>query len=69
MNNVLPSYFILMKPESPATVNQYEIRRPKFCVPFIKHVFKCITLVIVVYVCLTYYKIVMLTICLKCTFS
>ena len=26
-----------MKPELPPTVNQYEIRRPKFCVPFIKH--------------------------------
>ena len=37
---MLPSYFILMKPDqlSP-TVNQYEIRRPKFRVPFIKHVF------------------------------
>ena len=39
MNNMLPSYFILMKPELPPTVNQYEIRRPKFRVPFIKHVF------------------------------
>ena len=28
-----------MKPELPPTVNQYEIRRPKFLVPFIKHVF------------------------------
>ena len=28
-----------MKPELPPTVNQYEIRRPKFRVPFIKHVF------------------------------
>ena len=26
MNNMLPSYFILMKPELPPTVNQYEIR-------------------------------------------
>ena len=24
-------------PELPPTVNQYEIKRPKFCVPFIKH--------------------------------
>ena len=39
MNNILPSYFILMKPGLPPTVDQYEIRRPKFCVPFIKHVF------------------------------
>ena len=39
MNNILPSYFILMKPELPPTVDQYEIRRPKFRVPFIKHVF------------------------------
>ena len=39
MNNMLPSYFILMKPELPPTVNQYEIRRPKFRVPIIKHVF------------------------------
>ena len=39
MNNMLPSYFILMKPELPPTVNQYEIRRPRFRVPFIKHVF------------------------------
>ena len=39
MNNMLPYYFILMKPELPPTVNQYEIRRPKFRVPFIKHVF------------------------------
>ena len=39
MNNMLPSYFISMKPELPPTVNQYEIRRPKFRVPFIKHVF------------------------------
>ena len=38
MNNIL-SYFILMKPELPPTVNQYEIRRPRFRVPFIKHVF------------------------------
>ena len=28
-----------MKPELPPTVNQYEIRRPKLRVPFIKHVF------------------------------
>ena len=28
-----------MKPELPPTVDQYEIRRPKFRVPFIKHVF------------------------------
>ena len=28
-----------MKPELPPTVYQYEIRRPKFRVPFIKHVF------------------------------
>ena len=27
-----------MKPELPPTLNQYEIRRPKFRVPFIKHV-------------------------------
>ena len=39
MNNMLPSYFILMKPELPPTVNQYEIGRPKFRVPFIKHAF------------------------------
>ena len=39
MNNILPSYFILIKPELPPTVYQYEIRRPKFRVPFIKHVF------------------------------
>ena len=39
MNNMLPSYFILMKPELPPTVNQYELRRPKFRVPFIKQVF------------------------------
>ena len=39
MNNMLPSYFILMKSELSPTVNQYEIRRPKFRVPFIKHVF------------------------------
>ena len=39
MNNMLPSYFILMKPELPPTVNKYEIRRPNICVPFIKHVF------------------------------
>ena len=39
MSTILPSYFILMKPELPPTVNQYEIRRPKFRVPFIKHVF------------------------------
>ena len=36
-NNMLPSHFILMKPELPPTVNQYELRRPKFRVPFIKH--------------------------------
>ena len=36
---MLPSYFILMKPELPPTVNQYEIGRPKFRVPFIKHAF------------------------------
>ena len=36
MNN---SCFILIKPELPPTVNQYEIRRHKFPVPFIKHVF------------------------------
>ena len=28
-----------MRPELPPTVNQCEIRRPKFRVPFIKHVF------------------------------
>ena len=28
-----------MKPELPPTLNQYKIRRPKFRVPFIKHVF------------------------------
>ena len=39
MNNMLPSYFILMKPELPPIVNQYELRRPKFRVPFIKQVF------------------------------
>ena len=41
MNNMLPSYFILMKPELPptSTVNQYKIRRPKCRVPFIKNVF------------------------------
>ena len=39
MNNMLPSDFVLMKPELPHTVNQYEIRRSKFRVPFIKHVF------------------------------
>ena len=39
MNDMLPFYFILMKPELPPTVNQYEIRRPKLRVPFIKHVF------------------------------
>ena len=39
MNNILPSYFTLMKPELPPTVDQYEIRKPKFRVPFIKHVF------------------------------
>ena len=39
MNNMLPSYFISLKPELPPTVNQYEIRRPKFRVPFIKDVF------------------------------
>ena len=39
MNNILPSYFILMKPELPPTVSQYEIMRPKFRVPFVKHVF------------------------------
>ena len=39
MNKMLLSYFILMKPELPPTVNPYEIRRPKFRVPFIKHVF------------------------------
>ena len=39
MNNMLLSYFILMKPELSPSVNQYEIRRPKFCIPFIKHVF------------------------------
>ena len=39
MNNILPSYFILIKPELPPTVNQYAIRRPKFRVPFIKHAF------------------------------
>ena len=38
MNNMLPSYFILIKLELPPTVNQYEIRRPKFPVSFIKHV-------------------------------
>ena len=36
---MLPSYFILMKPELPSTVNEYEIKIPKFRVPFIKHVF------------------------------
>ena len=39
MNNMIPSYFILIKPELPPTVNQHEIWRPKFRVPFIKHVF------------------------------
>ena len=39
MNNMLPSYFILVKPELPPTAIQYEIRTPKFRVPFIKHVF------------------------------
>ena len=39
MNNMLLSYSILMKPELPPTINQYEIRRPKFRVPFIKQVF------------------------------
>ena len=39
INNILPSYFILIKRELPPTVNQYEIRRPKFRVLFIKHVF------------------------------
>ena len=39
MNNMLPSYFILMKPELPPTVNQYEIRRPTFRVPLKEHVF------------------------------
>ena len=40
MNNMLPSYFIFMKPELTPTVNQYEIRRPKFRVPFITHLLK-----------------------------
>ena len=40
MNNMLPSDFIFMKPELTPTVNQYEIRRPKFRVPFIKHLLK-----------------------------
>ena len=39
MNNMLLSYFMLMKPELPPTVNQYQMRRPKFRVPFIKSVF------------------------------
>ena len=39
MNNMVPSYFILMKPELPPTVNQYELKRPKFRVPFTKQVF------------------------------
>ena len=39
MNNILAYYFILLKPELSPTVNDYEIRMPKFGVPFIKHVF------------------------------
>ena len=39
MNNMLPSYFILMKPDLPPNVNQYEIKRPNIHVSFIKHVF------------------------------
>ena len=39
INHILPSCVILMKPELPPTVDQYDIKRPKFRVPFIKRVF------------------------------
>ena len=39
MDNILPSYFIFIKPGLPPTANQSEIRKPKFLAPFIKHVF------------------------------
>ena len=36
---MLPSYFILMKPDLSPTVHQYKIKRPNIHVSFIKHVF------------------------------
>ena len=39
MNNKLPSYFNYMKPNLPVICNYYGIRKPKFPLPFIRHVF------------------------------
>ena len=39
MNNTLPSYFDIMKPELPRVCNYHEIRRPVFHIPPIKHQF------------------------------
>ena len=39
MNNTLPNYFDIMKPELPRICNYHEIRRPTFHLPAIKHEF------------------------------
>ena len=39
MNNKLPSYFNYMKPNLPVICNYYGIRKPKFHLPIIRHVF------------------------------
>lgn len=39
MNNVLPPYFVSMKPEFPQISSHYDIRKPVFHLPKIKHEF------------------------------
>ena len=39
MNNKLPSYFDYMKPNLPVICNYYGIRKTKFHLPIIRHVF------------------------------
>ena len=37
MNGMLPLYFNFMIPGLPNTCNRYELRKPLFCLPLIKH--------------------------------
>ena len=39
LNNILPAYFNLMKPSLPVICNMYDIRKPRFHLPKIKHTF------------------------------
>ena len=39
MNKILPPYFNFMIPELPNTCNRYQLRKPLFRLPLIKHKF------------------------------